>query len=51
MKKKIGLLANTSIAALNALALRVAVATVNSNCALVHHQPNVPESLKFMRKF
>ena len=36
---------------LNAIALTVAVMSVNSACLWFHHQPEVPAELKRFRKF
>ena len=40
-----------SVALLNAVALAMAVQTVNSACFWIHHQPEVPADLKKFRKF
>lgn len=35
----------------NLCALAVAISTMNTTCAWVHHQPEVPEEAKRFRKF
>lgn len=35
----------------NVCALLVAAYTINVTCAWVHHQPEVPEEAKMLRKF
>jgi cyclic lactone autoinducer peptide len=35
----------------NVCALMVAAYTINVTCAWVHHQPEVPEEAKMLRKF
>lgn len=41
----------SSFAALNSLALFLAINSVNLTCMFNHHQPKVPEALDQFRKF
>ncbi len=40
-----------AMALVNSFALALAIQTVNTACAWIYHQPEVPEDLKKMRKF
>ncbi len=52
MKKMKKVLSKYSgVAMLNAVALLMAVQTVNSACWWIHHQPKVPAELQKFRKF
>ncbi len=42
---------NWALLALNAMALITVVQNVNSGCAWLNHQPQVPEEAKRFRKF
>ena len=39
------------MAMMNAVAIAMAIQTVNSTCGWFHHQPEVPAELKKFRKF
>lgn len=47
MKKR---LLSLSMKAMNALAIILAIQTVNTCCVFIHHQPKVPEGLKDFAK-
>lgn len=42
---------NVGVVMLNAVAIAVAVQTVNSACGWLHHQPQVPDEMMKFRKF